>query len=103
MTLKLFTLVPTVLVGAVVGLVAVRFAPDACKQFHQFSVSKRSIPLHVLSLAFFAAGGALGVWQHDIFMAAGGFGLAIVALLALAVVIRNKNMVSADHGSNGHN
>jgi hypothetical protein len=91
MTFDLTQLVICLAIGAIIGTIAVKFAPAACKRFHLFSVGKRSIPLHLFSLVFFGACGIMGIREQNYLMVAFGTGLAILAILALGVVLGNKN------------
>lgn len=78
-------------IGAVAGFIAVRVAPAMCKRFHEFSISPRSIPLHIFSFIMFTASGVFGLLDHNYFVSTIGFCMSVLSVVALVIVNRYKN------------
>ncbi len=78
-----------VVIGAAVGLILVRFAPNVCKRFHDFCMSSSSKPLHLFSIVLFSLFALTGFLNKEYFTASLSVLLTIVAVLAFSIVKRN--------------
>lgn len=77
-------------VGAAIGLVLVFVAPKACLQFHQFSKSRRALPIHILSAVGFALSGIVGILNGDDFVAVSGLGMSVLSTVAIGIANRRE-------------
>ncbi len=76
------------LVGVIVGLIVVKLAPKRCVDFHRFSLSRRSLPLHLFSVLFFGCSFGFAILEQNYLMAILGGGMTAVSLLASLAVVR---------------
>ncbi len=78
------------LLGVIVGLIAVKFAPNRCVDFHRFSLSRKSLPLHLFSILFFGCSFGFAMFEQNYLMAILGGGMTAVAIFAALAVMRNN-------------
>src|SRR4051794_16350196 len=84
-------------IGAAIGLVLVFVAPKLCQKFHRFSISRRALPLHILSAVGFAFSGMVGLLNHNYMVAVSGLGMSVLSTL-VTIGIANRREKAAGPG-----